>query len=122
MLIYNKEQYMKILGTNQKEQNSLIPITFNIFIHLEKGDTIYKTYDWEYFIKVPYIINYCKWLFSNDILNHYGKQFYYKQISFTNKLDIFEYYADSAGHNYKDLYIHKDLLSIINNRIKQKKK
>lgn len=116
----SKEEYMKREGTSQEEQDSLIPITFDIFRYLKVGDRIYKVCDWTYFIKLPFEIDYAKWLPSPPgCYTSKGKTFVYKQISFVrneNKL-----YADSAGHNYRDLYIHSSLLKEIENRKRNKK-
>ncbi len=118
--MFTKEEFMKSQGTNQEEQDALIDVTFDIFRFLEKDDKIYYTCYWMDSLKIPFIIETSKWLFSGyDVSNYKGKNFYYKQISFSN--GKVTYYADSATNNFDNLFIHRDLLPIIKERMKNKK-
>lgn len=123
MIFISKKDYMKNLGTSEAEQNSLKELDFYTFINLKVGDTVYLVNDYEYFIKVPYVVVYSKWLKSPDgVYNRKFKSFYYKQICFVRGFD--KRYSDSAGHNYKRLYVknslYKELLSREINRKNKK--
>ncbi len=108
MLLISKEEFMKECGISEEEQNDLVPLTFDTFRNLQVGDVVYLVDDWDYFIKVPYHINFAKWLPSPDgCFDRKGKTFFYKQISFVRNKD--KRYADSASHNYRNLYVRKML-------------
>ena len=114
MLYLNKEEYMESLGTSEIEQKDLVPLTFETFINLKKGDTVYFVNDCNYFIKAPYVIDYAKWLPAEG--------FVYKQISFINSVN--KRYADSAGHrhSYSDLYVRTSMFQTLLNRQKTRMK
>lgn len=120
MLLISKEEFMKELNTSEEEQNDLIPLTFETFINLQVGDIVYIVGDWSYFVKVPYVIDYAKWLSSEGAYTSKGEGFFYKQISC--KRDSFKRYADSAGRNYTNLYVRSLLFEILLNREKQRKR
>lgn len=106
MMLLSKEEFMKELGVTQKEIDNLIPMTFERFKQIKVGDIVYSVEDWEYFIPVPFKVVYSKWLFSGyDCTKCNGKPFWYKQIVFVR--DNQKLYADSAGTNYKSLYIKR---------------
>lgn len=110
MLLISKEEFMKELGTSEEEQNDLVALTFDTFRNLRVGDVVYSVDDWDYFIKVPYVIDYAKWLPSPKyVFDRNGKKFFYKQVSFIRGGD--KLYADSASHNYKRLYVRKSLFA-----------
>lgn len=121
MLYLNKEEYMESLGTSEIEQKDLVPLTFETFINLKEGDTVYLVNDWEYFIKVPYIVIYSKFLKSPlGCCDRHGKRFYYKQILLKREFE--RKWADSAGSNYKNLYVRTSMFQILLNRQKTRKK
>ena len=113
MLLIGKEEFMKELGTSQEEQDDLVTLTFETFRNLQVGDIVYFVDDWEYFIKVPFVIDYAKWLPVED------RSFYYKQISFIR--DGEKRYADSTRRYYRDLYVRSSLYAELLNREKQRK-
>ena len=106
MLLIGKEEFMKELGTSQEEQDDLVNLTFETFKNIRVGDVIYFVNDWDYFIKVPFVVDYAKWRPSPEgVYTNKGKKFYYKQISFVRDDD--KRYADSASYNYSDLFVRK---------------
>lgn len=120
MLLIGKEEFMKELGTSEEEQNDLILLTFDAFRNLRVGDVVYFVDDWDYFIKVPFVVDYAKWLPSPEgVFDRNGKTFFYKQISFVR--DNIKRYADSVSYNYRDLYVRKSLFEELLNRKKVNK-
>lgn len=120
MLLLSKEEYMEELGTSQEEQDDLIALTFETFRNLQVGDIVYFVDDWDYFIKVSFVIDYAKWLPSPEgCYTNKGKSFFYKQISFTR--DSEKRYSDSASRNYTDLYVRSSFFAELLNREKQRK-
>lgn len=120
MLLISKEEFMKELGTSQEEQDDLVPLTFDTFRNLQVGDVVYLVDDWDYFIKVPFVIDYAEWLPSPEgVYTSKGKSFFYKQISFKRNFD--KRYADSAGRNYANLYVRSSLYVELLNIEKQRK-
>ena len=108
MLLIGKEEFMKELGTSQEEQDDLIVLTFETFRNLRVGDVVYFVDDWDYFIKVPFVIDYAKWLPSPEgDYDRRGKRFFYKQISFVRSFK--KRYSDSVSRNYRDLYVRSAL-------------
>lgn len=105
MLLIGKEEFMKKLGTSQEEQDDLVNLTFETFKNIRVGDVVYFVNDWDYFIKVPFVVDYAKWLPLECEYTKKGKQIYYKQISFVRDDD--KRYADSASYNYSDLFVRK---------------
>ena len=121
MLLLGKEEYMAELGTSAEEQKDLKELTFETFINLKVGDTVFWVNDWTYFIKAPFIVDYSKWLKSPDgVYTRDFKSFYYKQVSFVR--DTQKRYADSASHNYRDLYVTSKFFKELLERQKQRKK
>lgn len=121
MMLLDKEEFMAELGTSAEEQKDLKELTFETFINLKVGDVVFMVNDWSYFIKVPFIIDYSKWLKSPDgVYTKDFKSFYYKQVRFTRCWDV--RYADSASHNYRDLYVTSKLFKELLERQKQRKK
>ena len=120
MLLIGKEEFMKELGTSQEEQDDLVSLTFETFRNLQVGDIVYFVDDWDYFIKVPFVIDYAKWLSSGEgVYTSKGKSFYYLQISFVR--EHHKRYADSASRNYRNLYVRSLLFAELLNREKQRK-
>lgn len=119
MLLIGKEDFMKECGTSQEEQDDLIPLTFDTFRNLQVGDVVYLVNDCNYFIKVPFVVDYAKWLPSEGLYTSKWEGFFYKQISC--KRDSFKRYADSAGRNYTDLYVRSLFFTELLNREKQRK-
>ena len=120
MLLIGKEEFMKELGTSQEEQDDLVTLTFETFRNLQVGDIVYFVDDWDYFIKVPFVIDYAKWLPSGEgVYTSKGKCFFYKQISFIR--DGEKRYADSTSRNYRNLYVRSLLFAELLNREKQRK-
>ncbi len=113
MLLLSKEEYMEEKGTSQEEQDDLIALTFETFRNLQVGDIVYLVDDWNYFIKVPFVIDYAKWLPFDD------RSSFYKQISFIR--DGKKRYSDSASRNYTDLYVRSSFFAELLNREKQRK-
>ena len=110
MLLIGKEEFMKELGTSQEEQDDLVHLTFETFKNIRVGDVIYFVNDWEYFIKVPFVVDYAKWRPSPEgVYTNKGKKFYYKQISFVRDDD--KRYAHSDGYNYSNLFVRKALFN-----------
>ncbi len=109
MLLIGKEEFMKELGTSQEEQDDLVHLTFETFKNIRVGDVVYFVNDWNYFIKVPFVVDYAKWFPLEGEYTKKGKQIYYKQISFVR--DFHKRYADSAGHTYNNLYVKKSMFN-----------
>lgn len=121
MLLLGKEEYMAKLGTSAEEQKDLKELTFETFINLKVGDTVFWVNDWTYFIKAPFIVDYSKWLKSPDgVYTRDFKSFYYKQVSFVR--DTEKRYADSVSHNYRNLYVTSKFFKELLERQKQRKK
>ena len=121
MMRLSKDEYMLELGTSEKEQNDLKELTFETFINLQIGDTVFFVNDCYYFIKVPYKVVYAKWLpFNEGLYTNSGKKFVYKQI--TLKREDIKRYADSASHNYRNLYVKSSLFNELLNRENLRKK
>ena len=77
MLLIGKEEFMQELGTSQEEQDDLVPLTFDTFRNLQVGDVVYLVDDWDYFIKVPFVVDYAKWLPSPEgVYTSKGKSFF----------------------------------------------
>lgn len=120
MLLLSKEEYMEEKGTSQEEQDDLIALTFETFRNLQVGDIVYLVDDWDYFIKVPFVIDYAKWLPSPEgMYTNKGKSLFYKQISFIR--DGEKRYSDSSSRNYRGLYVRSSLYAELLNREKQRK-
>ena len=120
MLLISKEEFMEELGTSQAEQDDLVALTFETFRNLQVGDVVYMVDDWDYFIKVSYVIDYAKWLPTPvGMYTKKGKSFFYKQISFIR--DDEKRYADSASRNYRNLFVRSLFFAGLLNREKQRK-
>ena len=120
MLLIGKEEFMKELGTSQEEQDDLVHLTFETFKNIRVGDVVYFVNDWDYFIKVSFVVDYVKWLPLEGEYTKKGKQIYYKQISFVR--DFYKRYADSVSHNYNSLYVKKSMFNELLERGKNGKR